>query len=246
MKKSKIIIISLIIVIPIILIIAFIICAFNGNPFVCMSVKKSAIELLEENNAQDIYMVDDVYYGFKEMKYYALIKAKDSDLDFELTFDKSGELIEDSYNAFAQLADPQYILTQNYNDAVSAVFKHGFPYKTDVVVGKLVEPTASQAPSINENTSLYELAKTCGVITVYAYDNEVTAQKAGEILLEIKERMDHNDVSFYSINFSLRKSANSDNTTDETAQNLWLSSFLYSDIYEENLTQRLEEHINQK
>ena len=97
---------------------------------------------------------------------------------------------------------------------------------------------------LDKKYNVKELAKTAGHIVFYAQDEEISFKKASEILLTLKEFLDKADVPFYAIDFVLEKPRNEDETPNEDRTTINTANFLYSDIYEEGLDERLEQEHN--
>lgn len=92
---------------------------------------------------------------------------------------------------------------------------------------------------LDKDYDIRELGKRYGHIIIYVDSEEVTEEKAAEILLGIKNKFDKEDVPFYSVSFTLQKPRDPDgNRSGEPIRVLY---FLAGDIYEEGMLQRVHE-----
>ena len=92
-----------------------------------------------------------------------------------------------------------------------------------------------------------ELGKKAGKLTVYIYSREISEEKLAEILLTIKSVFDKSGVTFYAIDCVLQQSGASTSESDIyiAPPQVEVMNFLYSDIYEDGLVERVKE-ANQK
>ncbi len=72
----------------------------------------------------------------------------------------------------------------------------------------------------------------------YAQDKEITLEKASEILLAIKEFFDEKEVYFHNIDFVLEEPY-IDGNRNFDGETLDIQNFLYEDIYEEGMLERV-------
>ena len=85
------------------------------------------------------------------------------------------------------------------------------------------------------------MGKKYGHIVFYADDEDVSIKRASEILLDIKNILDERDVSFYAIDFTLEKPRKEDEE-NQNEKTINIQEFLYSDIYENGLENRIKEN----
>lgn len=89
---------------------------------------------------------------------------------------------------------------------------------------------------LDKEYDIYGLGRTAGTIDFYVNSEKITAEKAAEYLLLIKEYFDKEGVPFYAIDFQLSEPMQEGSTSDY----INLTGFLYEDIYEEGLVERVQ------
>ncbi len=76
---------------------------------------------------------------------------------------------------------------------------------------------------------------------LYVTDTTLTSARAAEILLFVREYFDTAGLPFYSINFVLEPPRDAEGHRGD--RYLRLETFLYTNIYEEGLTDRIDAHL---
>ena len=94
---------------------------------------------------------------------------------------------------------------------------------------------------LDKNYDINEMGKEYGHIVFYAQDEEISIKRASEILLDIKNILDKNNISFYAIDFTLEKHGEGNEKVNTNDKSISIEEFLYEDIYEEGLENRMEE-----
>lgn len=241
-----------------------------GNPVSKALAERAALKHIEKTYPDLNLQLEKVNYSFKTGGYYALIKSPTSiDTHFSTDISLAGKILRDSYetdvlsgwNTYQRIDSEYRIMTDKIFEAPD------YPYISHIDFGSLKmkevdREVESSGPDygisiedleLDKKYDVKELAKTTGHITVYIQKEEVTVEKAGEVLLDLKEIFDMADVPFYSINFVLQKPRSDDGTPNEDKTELRVNDFLYSDIYEEGLEDRfiksakaLEEYYEKK
>ena len=85
-----------------------------------------------------------------------------------------------------------------------------------------------------------ELGAKNGELVLYIDSDIVTNEKAAEILLKTKELMDQSGISFYSVELCLRHPPyDAEKSYERPDGEIRLEDFLYADIYEEGLVERV-------
>lgn len=85
-----------------------------------------------------------------------------------------------------------------------------------------------------------EFGKAAGHLVLYVYDEDVSIEKATEILLEVKHLMDAGGVSFHAIDLVLEYPKPEDDSPRKEGR-VETMEFLYDDIYEEGLVERIND-----
>ena len=83
-----------------------------------------------------------------------------------------------------------------------------------------------------------ELGAKHGMLTIYIEDNTVTVERLSKILLDIKTIFDNAGVKFYMIDCILEYPKLEDGKRRE--ERVEVMNFLYSDIYEEDMIDRVK------
>lgn len=89
-----------------------------------------------------------------------------------------------------------------------------------------------QALELDGEYNFREFASKYGRINIQILDNQVTVERAAEILLQLKEHLAEQEIPWYAMDFSL---------TSDHSEYVMLFDFLNSDVYEEGLVDRVKE-----
>lgn len=219
---------------------------FLGNPISKFLATQSAKEYLKENYAETDYVLGEVNYNFKTGGYYARISSPSSiDSRFSVDINLLGEVqrdyyesnVVDGFNTFQRCDD-------GYRELVDKVLSApDFPYISEFGYGSMLSGKEQfddlmQYLKLDEEFDYNELGKKFGGITFYAQDNEITLEKASEILIGIKNIFDEKEVYFNEINFALEE-IYVDGSPNFEGESLYIYNFLYDDIYEEGMLERV-------
>ena len=264
MKKKVLKALALILAIVLIIGIGLFANALVGNPVSKFLATKSAEEHIEKNYADKDFQIEEVNFDFKTGGYYARITSPTSiDSHFSLSFDWMGKLVRDCYDDDVTSGwNTRRRINDEYKEIVDKVFANNqFPGFLDISDG-LIQFTSDENvedPSIPEYAiitetlkidavyDIKELGAKAGKLTVYIDDKTVTEEKLAEILLTIKTNFDNSGVTFYAIDCVLEEpktEMEADGTPKESPR-VEVMDFLYSDIYEDGLVERVRE-ANQK
>lgn len=255
MKKSMIaiLIVIFIIIITICLLIAN---ALFGNPISKMIAKNSAESYIEQAYPEQDFLIEDVIYNFKTGYYDANIKSESSiDTHFtvsislnKVTYDSYEDNVLSGWNTYTRI-------DHEYNQLVEQVFSSSnFPLESEIDFGTIElfpEDNIQQYDvadygivledlELDKDYDVKKIAETAGHIVYYAQDEDVSFDKAAELLLLLKRELDGANIPFYAIDFNLEKPRTDDGSRDED-MTIYTVHFLYDDIYEEGLTERLKE-----
>lgn len=238
---------------------AVVLTIFLGNPVSKVLATQSAKRYMEVNFKDTDFEIDSVSYDFKNTKYLAYVKSPSSiDSHFTITLGMDGKAYGDSYeddvlsgwNTMRRVDD-------EYNSRVQKAFESkDFPYSLDFVIGD-IEITSEEhkddiytpdyAILMNEleldrEYDLKAIGTRAGHISVYIYEENLTAEKLSEVILSIKQLMDKSGISFYAIDCSLKYPLSAEGEMIKS-DSIYVNDFLYSDIYEEGMLERVEQHI---
>lgn len=258
MKKKWLKIVALVVALVIIAGLCIFANALVGNPVSKWLATRTAEKHLEEVYGDTDFVIDRIGFNFKDTDYYAHIKSPSSeDSSFSLRIGMWGQLLLDTYESRVLTGNnTQNRLYMEYRALADEVLEApDYPFTSFIAYGDLhvgfqpadVELPADYYPEryyiieelvLDKKYDIRELGKKAGCMVVYVEDDEVTIERAAEVLLELKEVFDRKNVPFYSIDFVLEypRKPEGGNTKDGRVN---VEGFLYSDIYEEGLVERV-------
>ena len=208
-----------------------------GNPISYLLVKNNAEKLLAENFADQGYVLENVGYSWKFGNYYAGFAIPNSeDNHFGISYHINGKPYSGDFGISDQLsANVRARLEMRYRELVNSVVDSpSYPYSDEIAFGSLdFEYDMNYGYIIAGETlvtdGLYDIAELgakAGKLTIYVpSDGDMTAQKAADMLLELKSYMDRGGVTF--------------NKVDLRYGGYYLDDFPCSDIYEDGLSERV-------
>ncbi len=255
MKKKAVKIIISLLSLSLVAVIAFFANAFFGNPVSKMLAEKAAEKHLLEVYPDSDYKLDNVSFNFKSTNYNAHIVSPSSvDSEFSLIFDMMGNLLGDSFEtSVTQRGNTSLRIAFAYREAAEAVFENAdFSFETHISFGDIEfvpsqyknEPSTPDYALVSDELILdaeydiNDLGKKAGHLTVYAYDETVSAGRLSAMLLELRRVFDEAKLPFYVVDFVLEHPRNEDGTQKDGR--VEVMNFLYEDIYEKELTERVE------
>ena len=230
--------------------------AFWGNPISKALAQNTAQKYFQQTYSNTDYELGNVTYSFKDGFYYAPISSPSSiDTHFSLAIDAFGRLHHDYFADYVTTGRNTISrLETDYRQAVEAVFQsESFPYDAHIAFGELVYvfeadreayDVADYAIIVDElpldvQYDVNALGTQAGRLTVYIWDDTVSAVRLAEILLDIRASFDGAGIGFRAVNCVLEY-PREENTLYE-GDRFEVMDFAYSDIYEEGLVERVEE-----
>ena len=230
--------------------------AFFGNPISKALAQNTAQKYFQQTYSNTDYELGNVTYSFKDGFYYAPISSPSSiDTCFSLAIDSFGRLQHDYFADYVTTGRNTISrLETDYRQAVEAVFQsESFPYDAHIAFGELVYvfeadreayDVADYAIIVDElpldvQYDVNALGTQAGKLTVYIWDDTVSAVRLAEILLDIRASFDGAGIGFRTVNCVLEY-PREENTLYE-GDRFEVMDFAYSDIYEEGLVERVEE-----
>ena len=250
-----------------ILIPIYIAVAFFGNPVSAILAHNSSRRYLAENFGDTDFQVVKSGYNFKTGDYYAFIESPTSqDSHFTVYFNGWGQYRYDTYESVTDRYTTLSRLDTQYRELVdSALPEDGSPFDISIAFGELKVAGIREVFSYtdaNGDTKTYTIDKEYGIdrasleldgqydilalgrdagcITLYIHDPEVTTKRTAELLLDVKDYLDRQGIPFHAIDFHLCEPRNEQG--QNVGKQISLFDFLYSDIYEEGLIDRVEQH----
>ena len=264
MKKKVLKVLALILAIVLIIGIGLFANALVGNPVSKFLATKGANEYIEKTYSDKDFVIEEVTYDFKTGGYYARVTSPTSiDSHFSLSFDWLGKLIIDSYEEVTSGWNTAKRINDDYDKKVDDVFENNeFPFFMHISYGNIEftseeygEDSSIPEYAIYRETleidgiyDIDELGKKAGKLTIYIYNRDISPEKLAEMLLNIKSVFDKSGVTFYAIDCVLEESkpeASEEGGVPKDPPRIEVMNFLYSDIYEDGLVERVRE-ANQK
>lgn len=232
--------------------------ALVGNPVSKWLATRTAEKHLKEVYGDTDFEIERVGFNFKDTDYYVHIKSPSSeDSSFSLRIDMFGNLFLDTYESrVLQGSNTQNRLYMEYRALVDEVVEApDYPFSTFIAYGDLkvgfqhpdVEVGVPYWPEnyvildkveLDKKYDIRELAKTAGYLVIYVEDELVNVERAAEVLLQLKELFDQRNVPFYAIDFVLEYPRKEEGGNIKEGR-VNVEGFLYSDIYEEGLVERI-------
>lgn len=225
--------------------------AFVGNPISKIMVTNNAQKYIEATYPNTDYEVERVVFNFKTGGYTAYIQSLSSqdtyfDVDYsirgKIKYDNFSTRVSDGFNTWQRI-------NSEYREVTDEIIEQ-LPYETDIEYGEIQTLEKGNSPlkfgvdmASLELDKLYdtnELGRQYGKITLYVNTEEVTPEKAAEVLQEVKKQFDEHNQSFYAIDLVLRYPRKEEIKEWQDDKALRIECFLYSDIVEEGLLEKIE------
>lgn len=229
-----------------------------GNPISHMLASSAAERHLAEVYGQTDYYIEQVQYSFKDGKYHARILSPTSaDTVFSLRLTMTGELIGDSFENVTSGFNTARRLEEAYRELTDTLLESpDFPYAGSICYGTLeIWPKARVTDPETEGMPDYaldqgeleldgvydirELGQQAGLLVLYIDSEQITAEKAAEVLLGVRARFDEAGIPFAAVDLTLQQPKSEDGK--RPGEELGVLRFPYADIREEGLVQRVEE-----
>ena len=232
-----------------------------GNPISETIAKNLVKEQLATTYADTDYYMEDIRYSFKDGYYHAFIKSPSSiDTEFTLMITKTGELRLDTYEDVLNGFRTADRIRQEYRQLTDTIFDSPtFPYVSDTgragaglleiyMEEEINDSEAAYVPSyaisyegliIDKVYDIKELGREAGCLSLYVVSEEVTAEKAAKIMLDIKRIFDEADIPFKAMNLTLQYPISKEGQRKEGE--IHVRNFDYEDIVEEGMVDRVVE-----
>lgn len=227
---------------------------FVGNPISKSMANKSAKEFIHENYEELNLEVKEAEYSFKDGKYLVHVTSPTSmDTYFTVMVLPNGEVFRTTFeDQFLSKFNTWHRVNEEYSMMVKSVMKQkDFPYESEIGFGQIPIMNVEDETfgpqfgvdledlEIDEKYDVKALASDVGHMVFYISDDEVNAKRAAEILMDLKNILDENEVSFYALDFTLEEPKDED-TDRLNLKTFSVRNFRYDDIHQDNLPKRLE------
>ena len=113
------------------------------------------------------------------------------------------------------------------------------PQETAVAPGLTVQENLE----LNKVYDIKEMGARAGHLILYVDNDIISVEEAARIMLDFRSMFDEADIPFYAMDFVLRHPRTEDGKSDD--EEIRINDFLYQDIYEEGLADRIEIAIEQ-
>lgn len=232
-----------------------------GNPVSHALAKKAANIFLSDRFSDTDYQMERITYSFKDGDYHAFMVSPTSiDGDFSVSFTMLGEYRYDTYDSVLDGFNTAQRLNSEYRKLTDTVLNDpALPYDNSqdysIMFGRLEiypreafeDPNATDVPvyaivqddlELNKIYDIKELGAKAGHLILYVDNDTISVEEAARIMLDFRSMFDKADIPFYAMDFVLRHPRAEDGTSDD--EEIRINDFLYQDIYEEGLTDRIE------
>ena len=248
--KKMVVVISILVALTLFLVGAFLIAnAIFGNPVSGFVAKVVAENYVDENYPSEGYEVEDVRYSFKDGYYHAFVSSeRHIDGDFTVYITAFGKIQRDDYEyRVEEKGNLSNRLFSAYKARVDEVLvSESFPYECHIAYGDLdfdgevgeeIPENAIRRDELVNNAEydIDELGKSNGRLVLYIDTDKADSERAAEILLDVRRRMDAAGVTFYWIDLNLRAR----DSEGETQTEFSILNFKYEDIYEDGIAERV-------
>ncbi|MBR3794420.1 MAG: hypothetical protein IKK34_00125 [Clostridia bacterium] len=232
--------------------------ALFGNPISRMLAERTARRHLAQEYAGTDYEIERIGYSFKDSNYHAFIRSPSSaDTEFTLYITMRGRLRLDTYDDVLSGFNTALRLEHAYRELADAVFEDpAFPYNCHIAFGTLEvypralirDPNVKDVPDyaivqdelvIDGEYDIRELGRQAGHLIIYTEQDEVDAQRAAEIMLDMKARFDEAEIPFAAMDFTLWRPKNKEGKRPKGE--ISVAHFPYDAIYAEEMRSRVEE-----
>ena len=252
-KKNKFILGALaFILIPLILWLAN---GFLGNPISKSLANRSAEKYIEKTYPDMNLELDGAVYDFYDGKYNVLVTSPDfDDVRFSIDISQIGKIVMDSYGEYVGSGFNTWErINIEYRNMVDEIIESkDFNYNLSSFYGEIkiredeFEDLFGQSYGLKikelELDGIYdikELGRESGHLVLNIEDEKQDAERASEILVDIKNMFDSKDIPFYAIDLSLTESKSE--VDSENRKAFEIREFRYSEINEEGLNKGVEE-----
>lgn len=239
-------------------------CTFFGNPVSWALVWFRANAYLDATYPELDLKIDSMVYDYLFGGYDVdVISPTSRDTYFTLTCNGLGSVQYDRYNAVASGGTTAARLSKAYESMVAEAFRQeDAPFEAGSVYSELCSQATIEyysvatangtemrtmekdfsmdlsALELDRDYDIASLGMAHGQLTIVVEDEDVSIEQAAALLLKLKEFMDEQGVPFYAVEFWLCPIPR-EGVTYTDADTICLWDFLYSDIYQDGLTDRV-------
>lgn len=264
--KKCIRIIGIVLVIALIAVLIWFGNVMMGNPVSHALASNAAKAFLSDRFSGTDYQMERITYSFKDGRYHAFMVSPTSiDGDFSACFSMLGEYCYDTYDSVQDGWNTAQRLNSEYRKLTDTILNDpALPYDNtqvySIMFGELEiypkefidDPNVHDIPDyslvqddleLNKIYDIKELGAKAGHLVLYVDNDIISVEEAARIMLDFRSIFDEADIPFYAMDFVLRHPRTEDGQSDD--EEIRMNDFLYQDIYEEGLTDRIETAIEE-
>ncbi|MDO5293435.1 MAG: hypothetical protein Q4F05_11880 [bacterium] len=226
-----------------------------GNPYSKKLAEQAANDYIEKNYPGQQLHIENILYDVKVNSYVAEVKSETSiDNYFSVEISMTGNVKYDTYERVENGDNTYQRVYEEYRKLVEDVFDDpAFPIEDEIHLGNLVtvENTKNDHDDLeyglepdqlvrDKQYDVKEQGKRAGHIVCYVKEEEISFEKASELLLQIKQKMDEAEVPFFAVDLIVEKPDKTEDEESSENEEIRIYDFLYSDIYVDGLDKRVE------
>lgn len=254
-------IIGIVLVIAIIAVLIWFGNVMMGNPVSHTLASKAAISFLSDRFSGTDYQMERITYSFKDGRYHAFMVSPTSiDGDFSVCFSMLGEYCYDTFDSVLDGWNTAQRLESEYRKLTDTILNDpALPYDNtqiySIMFGRLEiypreafeDSNTTDVPEyailledleLNKIYDIKELGAKAGHLILYVDNEVISVEETARIMLDFRSMFDKADIPFYAMDFVLRHPRTEDGQSDD--EEIRINDFLYQDIYEDGLTDRIE------
>ena len=232
-----------------------------GNPVSHALASKAAKAYMSDQFSDTDYEMERITHSFKDGRYHAFMVSPTSiDGDFSVCFSMMGEYCYDTYDSVQDGWNTAQRLNSEYRKLTDTILNDpALPYDNtqvySIMFGELEiypkefidDPNVHDIPDyslvqddleLNKIYDIKELGAQAGHLILYVDNEVISVEETARIMLDFRSMFDEADIPFYAMDFVLRHPRTEDGQSDD--EEIRINDFLYQDIYEEGLTERIE------
>ena len=259
--KKCIRIIGIVLVIALIAVLIWFGNVMMGNPVSHALASNAAKAFLSDRFSGTDYQMERITYSFKDGRYHAFMLSPTSiDGDFSVCFSMLGEYCYDTYDSVQDGWNTAQRLNSEYRKLTDTILNDpALPYDNtqvySIMFGELEiypkefidDPNVHDIPDyslvqddleLNKIYDIKELGAQAGHLILYVDNEVISVEETARIMLDFRSMFDEADIPFYAMDFVLRHPRTEDGQSDD--EEIRINDFLYQDIYEDGLTDRIE------
>ena len=259
--KKRIRIIGIVLLIALIAVLIWFGNVMLGNPVSHALASKAAKAYLSDRFSDTDYEMERITHSFKDGRYHAFMVSPTSiDGDFSVCFSMLGEYCYDTYDSVQDGWNTAQRLNSEYRKLTDTILNDpALPYDNtqvySIMFGELEiypkefidDPNVHDIPDyslvqddleLNKIYDIKELGVQAGHLILYVDNEVISVEETARIMLDFRSMFDEADIPFYAMDFVLRHPRTEDGQSDD--EEIRINDFLYQDIYEEGLTERIE------